>query len=294
LAIAHEAGVALSLEEFERASRETPVIADLKPGGRYTAAEMYAAGGTALVAQELRRANLLDDIATVGGASLFEALDALPDAAPQDVVVPVAKPLKPRGGYSILYGNLAPEGCVLKLAGPGRARHEGPARVFDSEEAAFAAVQAGLIRAGDVVVIRFEGPAGGPGMREMLAVTAALVGQGLGNDVALVTDGRFSGATHGFMVGHVAPEAARGGPLARLREGDVVTIDVEARTLATSADLAARAPAAAPQRDAGGALAKYAQLVGSAAKGAVTTPAPASATKSVPKTDARLAIELVD
>jgi dihydroxy-acid dehydratase len=289
LAIAHEAGVPFDLEEFERASRTTPVVADLKPGGRYTAAEMYAAGGTALVARELRRAGLIEDVPTVGGASFFAALDAQPAAAPQDVVHPVARPLKPRGGYSILYGNLAPEGCVLKLAGHGRTRHEGPARVFDSEEAAFAAVQAGSIRPGDVVVIRFEGPAGGPGMREMLAVTAALVGQGLGNDVALVTDGRFSGATHGFMVGHVAPEAARGGPLARLRDGDVVTIDCDARTLATSADLAARAPAPAPRYTQGGALAKYAQLVGSAARGAVTTPAVAPAATSAREIGCRAA-----
>jgi len=272
LAIAHEAGVALSIEDFEQASRETPVIADLKPAGRYTAAELFFLGGTALVARELRAAGLLEDVPTASGRSLFEELDATPvPTQPQDAVRSIANPIKPRGGYSIVYGNLAPEGCVLKLAGQGRDAFEGPARVFDSEEAAFAAVQANAIHAGDVVVIRFEGPAGGPGMREMLAVTAALVGQGLGNDVALITDGRFSGATHGFMIGHIAPEAARGGPLARLRDGDRVRIDVNARTLDTDADLASRPPTATPANDERGALAKYARLVSSASKGAVTT-----------------------
>ncbi len=186
--------------------------------------------------------------------------------------MPTSAPLKPRGGYSILYGNVAPEGCVLKLAGHGRLRHEGPARVFDSEELAFAAVQAGAIVAGDVVVIRNEGPAGGPGMREMLAVTAALVGRGLGNDVALITDGRFSGATHGFMVGHIAPEAVRGGPIGLLREGDRLVIDAQSRTLSTDADLDARRAEWQPPaaKVVSGVLAKYARLVGSAAEGAVT------------------------
>ncbi len=271
LAIAHEAGVDFPLDEFYAAAKGTPVIADLKPGGRYTAAEMFTMGGTALVARELRVAGLIDDVVTVTGRSLFAELDALPPAAPQDVVFPVSKPLKPDGGYSILYGNLAPEGCIVKLAGHGRRSFTGPARVFDSEDATFAAVQSGGIRSGDVVVIRFEGPAGGPGMREMLAVTAALVGQGLSNDVALITDGRFSGATHGFMVGHIAPEAARGGPLAKLRDGDVVTIDVDSRQLSTAADLAARAAAPTPQHHERGALAKYAYMVSSASKGAVTS-----------------------
>ncbi len=273
MAIAHEAGIAFELDEFERAAACTPVIADLKPGGRYTAAELYQQGGTALVARGLRTAGLIEDIPTVTGRCLFAELDALP-AAPldQDAVRPVSNPIKPRGGYSILYGDLAPDGCIVKLAGHGRERHQGPARVFDSEEAAFAAVQARRIQPGDVVVIRFEGPAGGPGMREMLAVTAALVGQGLGNDVALITDGRFSGATHGFMVGHIAPEAARGGPLARLRDGDSVVIDVAARRLDTDADLDARPPVQITPRVRAGALAKYAQTVGSAAAGAVTTP----------------------
>jgi len=278
LAIAHEAGVAFDLEEFEAAARATPVIADLKPGGRYTAAEMYAFGGAALVARELKDAGLIADIPTVTGRSFFAELAdaAMADADAQDVVRPIADPLKPRGGYSILYGNLAPDGCIVKLAGHGREHFSGPARVFDSEEAAFAAVQARRINAGDVVVIRFEGPAGGPGMREMLAVTAALVGQGLGDDVALITDGRFSGATHGFMVGHIAPEAAHGGPIAYLREGDRVGIDVRTRRLETSADLSQREPARIAPRVRTGVLAKYAQLVGSASRGAVTAPGPLS------------------
>ncbi|KQZ63612.1 MULTISPECIES: dihydroxy-acid dehydratase [unclassified Lysobacter] len=273
LAIAHEAGVAFDLEEFEAAAH-TPVIADLKPGGRYTAAEMYQFGGAALVARELKAAGLIEDIPTVTGRSFFHELADAVMADEQDVVRPVADPIKPRGGYSVLYGDLAPEGCILKLAGHGREHFEGPARVFDSEEDAFAAVQSRQVRAGDVVVIRFEGPAGGPGMREMLAVTAALVGQGLSNDVALITDGRFSGATHGFMVGHISPEAAHGGPIARLREGDLVSIDVRTRRLNVAADLAAREPARIAARVTTGVLAKYARLVGSASQGAVTAPGP--------------------
>lgn len=277
LAIAHEAGVAFDLEEFEAASANTPVIADLKPGGRYTAAEMFQQGGTALVAQALIAAGLIEDIPTVNSRtaadrSFFADANAAATSPTQDVVRPVSDPIKPRGGYSILYGDLAPEGCIVKLAGHGREQHTGPARVFDSEDAAFAAVQAREIRAGDVVVIRFEGPAGGPGMREMLAVTAALVGQGLGNDVALITDGRFSGATHGFMVGHISPEAAHGGPIARLRDGDTVTIDVVARRLDVAADLASRAPARIAPRVRHGVLAKYARDVRSASRGAVTSP----------------------
>lgn len=283
LAIAHEAGVAFDLEEFEAASANTPVIADLKPGGRYTAAEMFEHGGTALVARELRAAGLIEDIPTVTGRSLFQELDEVPASGAQDVVCPVSDPIKPRGGYSILYGDLAPEGCIVKLAGHGRERFEGPARVFDSEEAAFAAVQARAIRAGDVVAIRFEGPAGGPGMREMLAVTAALVGQGLGNDVALITDGRFSGATHGFMVGHISPEAMRGGPIAKLRDGDIVRIDVAARRIDVDADLEAREPARIAPRVTSGVLAKYARDVGSASKGAVTAPGPLDAAGEAPR-----------
>jgi dihydroxy-acid dehydratase len=273
LAIAHDADIDLGLEDFDAASRDTPVIADLKPGGRFTAVELTEAGGTALVARELHAAGMLQQAATVTGRSLFEEIRASkPATEGQQVVLPVSSALKPRGGYSILYGNVAPEGCVLKLAGHGRLHHEGPARVFESEEQAFAAVQSDQIRAGDVLVIRNEGPAGGPGMREMLAVTAALVGRGLGNDVALITDGRFSGATHGFMVGHIAPEAARGGPIALLQEGDRIVIDVGSRELHTDADLAARRKAwniPAP-KESRGVLAKYAKLVSSSSKGAVT------------------------
>ena len=273
LAIAHEAGVAFDLEEFQAAS-STPVIADLKPGGRYTAAEMFEQGGTALVARELKAAGLIEDIPTVTGRSFFQEVDAAAYPAQQDVVRPLSNPIKPQGGYSILYGDLAPEGCILKLAGHGRNHFSGPARVFDSEEACYAAVDARRINAGDVVVIRFEGPVGGPGMREMLAVTAALVGQGLGDDVALITDGRFSGATRGFMVGHISPEAALGGPLAKLREGDIVSIDAAGRTIDVAADLSQREPARMAPRITTGALAKYARSVGSASKGAVTAPGP--------------------
>ncbi len=273
LAIANEAGVALDLEDFEAAAVATPVIADLMPGGRYTAVEMSAAGGLAQVLRELRAAGLVDDTPTITGDTLFSALDAIaPAPAAQDVIVPVARAFKPRGGFSILYGNLAPDGCILKLAGQGKLHFEGSARVFESEEAAFMAVQAGVISAGDVVVIRNEGPVGGPGMREMLAVTAALVGRGLGDDVALMTDGRFSGATHGFMVGHVAPEAARGGPVALLRDGDRIVIDATRRVVETDADLEARRAGwvAPPPKVRHGVLAKYTRLVGSAARGAVT------------------------
>jgi dihydroxy-acid dehydratase len=261
------------------------VIADLLPGGRYTAVEMTAAGGMAEVARSLRAAALLEDAPTMTGRTLFTELDAAaPAPADQTVIVPVSRAFKPRGGYSILYGNLAPEGCILKLAGKGWSHFAGPARVFESEEATFEAVQKGEIQRGEVIVIRNEGPAGGPGMREMLAVTAALVGRGLGDDVALITDGRFSGATHGFMVGHIAPEAARGGAIALLRDGDRVVIDLGRRVLETDADLeprraAWRAPAPKVTR---GVLAKYAQQVSSAALGAVThgLPAPTASTSS--------------
>jgi dihydroxy-acid dehydratase len=275
LAMAREAGVPLAINDFEAISRATPVIADLKPGGRFTAVELFAAGGTARVARHLHDAGMLEDHPLVEGGTLFQRLDALVlGEQPELVVHTVSAPVKPRGGFSILFGNLSPEGCVVKLAGHGRNRHEGPARVFDGEPAAFAAVQAGAIRAGDVVVIRHEGPAGAPGMPEMLAVTAALMGRGLGDDVALITDGRFSGATRGLMVGHVAPEAARGGPIALLRDGDPIVIDVDSNTLSTSADLEARRAGwtAPPPRITHGVLAKYARLVGSAAEGAVTHP----------------------
>jgi dihydroxy-acid dehydratase len=294
LAIAHEAGVPFDLEEFNAAAA-TPVIADLKPGGRYTAAEMFEQGGTALVARELKAAGLIEDIPTVTGRSFFAEVQDAVVPSEQDVVRTISDPIKPQGGYSILYGDLAPEGCILKLAGHGRTRHSGPARVFDSEEACFDAVQSRRINAGDVVVIRFEGPVGGPGMREMLAVTAALVGQGLGDDVALVTDGRFSGATRGFMVGHVSPEAALGGPLAKLREGDIVTIDTASRTIDVDADLSQRVAARIAPRVTTGALAKYARSVGSASKGAVTAPGPLDdrTISSVTTTDATARAELI-
>jgi dihydroxy-acid dehydratase len=272
LAIAREAGVPLGIDDFDPISARTPVVADLKPGGRFTAVDMHRAGGERLLGARLRAAGVLTDAPTCSGRTLFQEIAEVRETAGQQVVP--ASPIKPRGGFAILRGSLAPDGCVLKLAGHDRARHVGPARVFDGEEAAFAAVQAGSIRAGDVVVIRYEGPRGGPGMREMLAVTAALVGRGLGDSVALVTDGRFSGATYGMMAGHVAPEAERGGPIALLRDGDVVTIDVASRRLDVDVDLAARASAfvgrQAPR--VGGVLAKYAALVSSASEGAVTRP----------------------
>ena len=279
LAIAREAGVPWTLEDFQPASENTPVISDLLPGGKYTAVELFDAGGIARVAQELIAAGMLEDAPTVTGRSLFEEAAAAPRFEDQHVVFPVSAPIKPRGGYSILYGNVAPEGCILKIPGKNSAGHgathfEGTARVFESEEAAFNAVQEGRIGKGDVVVIRNEGPAGGPGMREMLGVTAALIGRGLGDDVALITDGRFSGATHGFMVGHVAPESARGGPIALLRDGDHLRIDANTRELVTDADLDSRRASWQPPEPkvTRGVLAKYARLVGSASDGANTHP----------------------
>jgi dihydroxy-acid dehydratase len=272
LAIAREADQPFELDEFDRIARETPVITDLKPGGRFMAPDLFAAGGTALVIRELARAGKLVDAATCTGKSLFAETESAEATADQQVVRSVDQPFKPRGGFGVLYGNLAPEGCVIKLAGHGRLKHEGPARVFDGEDAAFAAVQAGQIQPGDVVVIRYEGPRGGPGMREMLAVTAALVGQGLSDSVALVTDGRFSGATYGFMIGHVCPEAADGGPLALLAEGDQVRIDVDARRLDTDADIESRRYSwqARPPAVTQGAYARYIHQVSSASTGAVT------------------------
>jgi dihydroxy-acid dehydratase len=277
LAIARELDLELSLDDFDRIAARTPVVASLKPGGRFVATDVYEAGGVALVARELLKQELVHAGApNVDGRSLGEIAAAVEERPGQEVVVPLETPLKPTGGLAILYGNLAPEGCVVKLAGHERLLHRGPARVFDSEEACFEAVKARSIQAGDVVVIRYEGPAGGPGMREMLHVTAALVGEGLGDSVALVTDGRFSGATHGLMVGHVSPEAARGGPLAALREGDPVVVDVEGRELRAELsddELAARL--AVWQRPAPrytrGVFAKYAALVSSASEGAVTS-----------------------
>ena len=273
MAIAREAGVALELDVFDEISRQTPIIADLKPGGRFMAPDLYQAGGTRLVGQRLMEAGLLTDGPTVSGRNLFVELGETEETPGQQVVLSVAKPIKPRGGFAILYGNLAPEGCVAKLAGHGRVRHVGPARVFEGEDAAFAAVQSGQVQPGEVLVIRNEGPRGGPGMREMLAVTAALVGRGLGDTVALITDGRFSGATHGFMVGHVCPEAATGGPIALLQDGDQIVIDADTRRLDTTADLEQRRAAwrPSPPPELTGAFAKYAALVGSASEGAVTS-----------------------
>ena len=271
-AIAHEAGSDLSLEDFDRIGAATPVLTDLKPGGRFTAPEMEAAGGMRLLAARLRDLDLLHDTPTVSGDSLFTLADAAEETPAQEVIREAGRPLKARGGLAILKGSLAPEGCVLKLAGHERTRHEGPARVFDSEEAAFAAVQEGRIVAGDVIVIRYEGPKGGPGMREMLGVTAAVIGRGLGDRVALITDGRFSGATHGFMVGHAAPEAAAGGPIALVRDGDRITIDLATRSLEVEMPDAAERRAEPPETEfRTGALAKYARVVSSASRGAVTT-----------------------
>ncbi|MBZ5558257.1 MAG: dihydroxy-acid dehydratase [Acidobacteriia bacterium] len=276
IAIAHEAGVELSLADFDRISARVPLLADLKPSGRFVATDLYAAGGSALVAKRLVEAGAVDGSAiTVTGRSLaVEAAQAV-ETPGQEVVRPLNAPIKKSGGLVILKGSLAPEGAVMKVSGTERVRHRGPARVFDSEEAAFEAVQHQAIKAGDVVVIRYEGPSGGPGMREMLAVTGAIVGAGLGDSVALITDGRFSGATRGFMVGHIAPEASRGGPIAALRNGDTVVIDVAARTLdieLTDKELKDRLAAwHAPQpRYPSGVMAKYARMVSSASMGAVT------------------------
>ncbi|HXF82663.1 MAG TPA: dihydroxy-acid dehydratase [bacterium] len=276
LAVAQEIGVDLAIDDFDRISRRTPLLADLRPGGRFTAVDLHRAGGTRLLLRRLLEGGLMHgDALTVTGRTLAEEAAAAEETPGQEVIRPLDRPLKPTGGLVILRGNLAPEGCVVKVAGHERLVHRGPARVFDAEEAAFEAVAAGRIRAGDVVVIRYEGPVGGPGMREMLAVTAALVGAGLGESVALLTDGRFSGATHGLMAGHIAPEAARGGPIAALRDGDLVTVDVERRRLdvaLSEAELAQRLAAWQPPvpRYARGAMAKYARLVSSAALGAVT------------------------
>jgi dihydroxy-acid dehydratase len=270
LAIACEAGVPLAIDDFDAIAARTPVIADLKPGGRFTAVDMHRAGGERLLGARLRESGLLHDTPTCTGRTLFEELGDAHERADQPVVRHVSSPLKPRGGFAILRGSLAPEGCVLKLAGHDRQRHVGPARVFEGEESAFAAVQSGAIQQGDVVVIRHEGPRGGPGMREMLAVTAALVGRGLGDSVALVTDGRFSGATYGMMAGHVCPEAERGGPIAYVRDGDVITIDLASRRLDVDADLDGRAATSPRRRALSGVLAKYAALVSSASEGAVT------------------------
>jgi len=276
LALAREADVEFTIDDIERVSRATPLLADLKPGGRFVASDMHAAGGVGILTRRLLEGgHLHGDCPTVTGRTIGEESLRAPETPGQVVVRPLDRPLKPFGGLVILKGNLAPDGAVLKIAGHERTYHRGPARVFDCEEDAFAAVTGERIRPGDVVVIRYEGPRGGPGMREMLGVTAALNGAGLGESVALLTDGRFSGGTHGLMVGHVAPEAAVGGPIAALREGDVVVFDVEGRRLDVELDAAeiARRLAAwiepAP-RYTRGVMAKYARLVGSAALGAVT------------------------
>ena len=276
LAIASEAGVELSIDDFDRIAWRTPLLADLKPFGRYVAPDLWRAGGVPLVASRLAEAGLLEpDAITVTGITVGEAAEEAEEAEGQPVIRPLSDPLAPNGGFAILRGNLAPDGCVVKLAGHGRRDQRGPARVFEGEEEAFAAVQASVVQAGDIVVIRNEGPAGGPGMREMLAVTAAIQGQGLGDSVALLTDGRFSGATHGFMAGHVAPEAVHGGPIAAVRDGDVVVFDVEGRQLnvdLSDEEIAERVAAyerPAPKYETG-VLGKYARHVGSASRGALT------------------------
>ncbi|WP_243285937.1 dihydroxy-acid dehydratase [Geothrix terrae] len=276
LALAREAGVPFTLEDFDRVSARTPLLADMKPGGRFMAPDLYAAGGIRLVANRLLEGGLIHGAAlTVTGRTLGEELAGALETPGQEVVRPFDRPLKPSGGLVILRGSLAPEGCVIKVAGHERLHHTGPARVFEHEEDAFAAVQAGRIDPGDVVVIRYEGPKGGPGMREMLGVTAALVGAGLGESVALLTDGRFSGATRGLMAGHVSPEAAVGGPIALVREGDTVVFDIPSRRLdlkVPEAELARRRAewkAPAP-RYRTGVFAKYAATVASAAEGAIT------------------------
>jgi len=277
LAVAHEFGLPLEIDEFGAIADATPIVADLQPGGRYTATHLYEAGGLALVMRELLAGGRIDGSApNVDGRTVAE-IAAVAEAAPgQDVVVPFDRPLKTSGGLTILRGSLAPDGCVVKLAGHERRLHRGPARVFDSEADCYAAVRDRRIVPGDVVVIRYEGPVGGPGMQEMLSVTAALTGEGLGDSVALITDGRFSGGTHGLMIGHIAPEAALGGPIGLVEEGDTVVIDVDARRLdlEVPADVLeqrrGRWTAPAP-RYAGGVMAKYAALVSSASLGAVTT-----------------------
>jgi dihydroxy-acid dehydratase len=276
LAIAREVGVALTIDDFDSISSRTPLIADLKPGGRFVANDLYKAGGIQLVAKRLLDGGLIHgDALTVSGNTLAEATQITQETAGQEVVRPLSNPLKPTGGLVILKGNLAPEGCVVKVAGHERMIHKGLARVFDREEDAFQAVQKGQIQPNDVVVIRYEGPKGGPGMREMLGVTAALVGAGLGDSVALITDGRFSGATHGLMAGHVAPEAAHGGPIALVRDGDTIVFDIEARRLdvvISEQEMNKRLGQWLPPspRYTTGVMAKYAKLVSSASQGAVT------------------------
>ncbi|HEX2265675.1 MAG TPA: dihydroxy-acid dehydratase, partial [Solirubrobacterales bacterium] len=276
IALAHELGIELKMDDFERISRQTPLFADLKPGGRFVATDLYAAGGVPVILKRLAKAGILHGEAiTVTGRTIGEEAAAATEAPGQEVVRPVENPLKPEGGLAILRGNLAPEGSVVKVAGTERRRQTGPARVFESEEECFRAVKDQQIKPGDVVVIRNEGPVGGPGMREMLQVTAAIVGEGLGESVAMVTDGRFSGATRGLMIGHVSPEAAKGGPIAAIREGDEITVDIDNRRLdvALSDEEIAERVAAYESPEplyTRGVMAKYAATVSSASEGAVT------------------------
>ncbi|MHC9061973.1 dihydroxy-acid dehydratase [Nitrospira sp. CMX1] len=277
LAIARESGIKLSIDDFDRINRKVPLLADLKPGGRFAAADLYAAGGTTLVAKRLLDAGLLHgNQPTVTGRTIGEEASQAREVSGQQVLRPLAHPIKPTGGLVILKGNLAPEGCVVKVAGHSMTKFQGPAKVYDQEEDAFVAVKAGQIKAGDVVVIRYEGPAGGPGMREMLGVTAAIVGAGLGDSVALLTDGRFSGATHGLMAGHVAPEAVKGGPIAAVKNGDIITFDIPKRRLdvkLSKKEIATRLKKVKrpTPRYTSGVMGKYARHVSSASEGAVTT-----------------------
>jgi dihydroxy-acid dehydratase len=277
LAIARESGIKLSIDDFDKINRKVPLLADLKPGGRFAAADLYAAGGTTLVAKRLLEAGLLhEDQPTVTGRTIGEEASQARETPGQQVLRPLSHPIKPTGGLVILKGNLAPEGCVVKVAGHSMTKFQGPAKVFDREEDAFVAVKAGQIKSGDVVVIRYEGPAGGPGMREMLGVTAAIVGAGLGDSVALLTDGRFSGATHGLMAGHVAPEAVRGGSIAAIKNGDTITFDIPKRRLdvaLSQKEMAARLKKVKPRvpRYTSGVMGKYARHVSSASEGAITS-----------------------
>ena len=277
LSIAHELSVPLTIDDFDTINRKVPLLADLKPGGQYMAADLYQAGGTPLVAKWLLEAgHLYGDQITVTGRPLEEEAASAKETAGQHVLHKVSDPIKPSGGLVILKGNLATEGCVVKVAGHKKLSHKGPAKVFECEEEAFQAVQQGGIKAGDVVVIRYEGPQGGPGMREMLGVTSAIVGAGLGESVALLTDGRFSGATHGLMAGHVAPEAAKGGPIAALQNGDIIHMDITNRRLdveLSDQDIQTRLAKWTPPKPhyTSGVMAKYAKLVSSASQGAVTS-----------------------
>jgi dihydroxy-acid dehydratase len=277
IALAHELGIELGIDDFDRIARETPLFADLKPGGRFIATDLYAAGGVPVIIKRLAEKGVLhEDAITITGETIGEVAAAATEKPGQEVVRPVDDPVKPEGGLAIMYGNIAPEGAVIKVAGTERRRQSGPARVFETEEDCFRAVKEQKINAGDIIVIRNEGPIGGPGMREMLQVTAAIVGEGLGESVALLTDGRFSGATRGLMFGHVSPEAVRGGPIAALREGDQITLDIDARRMDVDLSdevIAARiaeyeAPEPAFPR---GVMTKYAHTVSSASHGAVTT-----------------------